>query len=186
MHPPRLGVPNPLVLTAVDRPRTAVLAGFRRASSRRLLSGRRSPRVNLHVRGSKLARTRIFGSSPVPCRKWKPAIVRKLLLRVSAHSELVAAVSGKRVFSWWRQEPEPGHCHDVVTTRREPVVQSETPWHGFSWSKALQIYCGTAKFDLCPTGGQVVAGSNPVSPTAAQRLFLAFEIRLPGRFDPNV
>jgi hypothetical protein len=32
-------------------------------------------------------------------------------------------------------------------------------------SVPVQSHCETTKFSLCPTGGQVVAGSNPVSPT---------------------
>ena len=36
------------------------------------------------------------------------------------------------------------------------------------------------------SGGQVVAGSNPVSPTAGQRLFWGLSDRLFGGFDPHV
>jgi hypothetical protein len=33
------------------------------------------------------------------------------------------------------------------------------------WSNRFESHCETSKFSICPTGGQVVAGSNPVSPT---------------------
>ena len=35
----------------------------------------------------------------------------------------------------------------------------------------LESRCDTVKFSLCPTGGQVVAGSNPVSPTQVRSHF---------------
>jgi hypothetical protein len=41
----------------------------------------------------------------------------------------------------------------------------ETARHGLGWSEARRTHCKTTKFSRCPTGGQVVAGSNPVSPT---------------------
>src|SRR5258708_10193951 len=40
----------------------------------------------------------------------------------------------------------------------------------FSQSDAIQAHCETTEFDRCPTGGQVVAGSNPVSPTQLRSL----------------
>ena len=33
------------------------------------------------------------------------------------------------------------------------------------WSELFEIHCSATQFTRYPTGGQVVAGSNPVSPT---------------------
>ena len=40
-----------------------------------------------------------------------------------------------------------------------------TAWDDFHWSGGFESHCETTKFSPCLTGGQVVAGSNPVSPT---------------------
>jgi hypothetical protein len=63
---------------------------------------------------------------------------------------------------------------NFVTTMRE---LGELAWAArdcYPSSEEIQSHCETTKFSLCPTGGQVAAGSNPVSPTgisAGQRLF---------------
>jgi hypothetical protein len=44
-------------------------------------------------------------------------------------------------------------------------VDGGTASDGFHWSGVIESHCETTKFSPCPTVGQVVAGSNPVSPT---------------------
>ena len=59
----------------------------------------------------------------------------------------------------------------IVTTLSHQLGANQgsrqgTPRYGFCWSDCIESYCETNKFGPCPTGGQMVAGSNPVSPTS--------------------
>lgn len=50
----------------------------------------------------------------------------------------------------------------------------ETACDRLRWSVRFERRCSTTKFALSPTGGQVVEGSNPVSPTHAEPSVHAF------------
>jgi hypothetical protein len=53
-------------------------------------------------------------------------------------------------------------CHNVELGAN-PGSRRETVRDGFSWSHTVESDCEATTFNRCPTGGQVVAGSNPVS-----------------------
>jgi hypothetical protein len=57
----------------------------------------------------------------------------------------------------------------VVTALSQPganaAEQRGTGWEYSHWSERCQSHCAPAENTSYPTGGQVVAGSNPVSPT---------------------
>jgi hypothetical protein len=72
---------------------------------------------------------------------------------------------------------------DVVTALSHAGADTVKRWGTaadcFHWSADLFGRRGPAENGLCPTGGQVVAGSNPVSPT--QRFCRSGRISLPYR-----
>ena len=68
-----------------------------------------------------------------------------------------------------------GPSVDVVTRLSQPAADQEsrrgTARDDYHWSGRVESHCETTKFGFCPTGGQVVAGSNPVSPTQLRSHF---------------
>ena len=55
----------------------------------------------------------------------------------------------------------------------------------FDWSEAIQTHCKTTEFGRCPTGGKMVAGSDPISPTQVRDHF-GLQKLASGRFDQRL
>jgi hypothetical protein len=85
---------------------------------------------------------------------------------------LLLCCVGRRPKSFSKQHEQlenDGPSVDLVTRLSQPAADQEsrrgTARDDYDWSGRVESHCETAKFSLGPTGGQVVAGSNPVSPT---------------------
>ena len=73
--------------------------------------------------------------------------------------------------------PAPYASSAGVVTTLSPLganrgSRPETARDGLCWSENFETHCKTTKFNRCLTGGQVVAGSNPVSPTDENGVYL--------------